>query len=121
MWMPHPSRFSKGGKNYLCGVAGAGAGLSGCDLVCDGLKPCSTDFGPLCREAITDNVMEVTIKMIADHVVAFERAVAAPRGPNAVWLPMPPKAAAISPLWPLCSSTTMMRNAQTMIWTMVIK
>ena len=33
----------------------------------------------------------------ADHVVARERAVAAPRGPKAVWLPCPPKAAATSP------------------------
>src|ERR1700723_1941384 len=33
------------------------------------------------REAKTDSVIEVTIKMMADQVVARERAVAAPRGP----------------------------------------
>jgi hypothetical protein len=60
--------------------------------------------------------MEVTIKMMADQVVARDRTVAAPRGPKAVWLPMPQKAAAMSPLLPLCSSTTMMRNKQTAIW-----
>jgi isoleucyl-tRNA synthetase len=43
------------------------------------------------------------------------KAVAAPRGPNAVWLPIPPKAAAISPLLPLCSSTTMIRKKQTIM------
>jgi hypothetical protein len=51
--------------------------------------------------------------MIADQVVALERAVAAPLGPNAVWLPIPPKAAAMSPLLPLCSNTTIIKNKQT--------
>jgi len=60
-----------------------------------------------------DSVMEVTMKATADHVVALERALAAPRGPNAVWLPCPPKAAEISPLFPLCKSTTMMMKKQT--------
>ena len=66
-----------------------------------------------------DSVMEVTIKATADHVVAFERALAAPRGPNAVWLPCPPNAAEISPLFPLCKRTTMMRNRQTKTWIVV--
>ncbi len=60
-----------------------------------------------------DSVMEVTMKATADHVVAFERALAAPLGPNAVWLPCPPKAAEISPLFPLCNNTTMMMKKQT--------
>ncbi len=55
------------------------------------------------------------MKSTADQVVALERAVAAPRGPNAVWLPMPPKAAAMSPLLPLCSSTTMIKNKHTIM------
>ena len=67
------------------------------------------------REAAIESVIEVTIKMIADQVVALDRALAAPRGPNAVWLPMPPKAAATSPLLPLCSSTTMMMKKQTIM------
>ena len=103
----------KCGKSYFCG--GAGAGFAGCDLAGGEFIPCSTDLEPVCREAITESVMEVTIKIIADHVVALDSAVAAPRGPNAVWLPIPPKAAAMSPLWPLCSSTTMMRNMQTIM------
>ena len=70
--------------------------------------------GPVPALAKTDNVIEVTMKITADHVVALESAVAVPRGPNAVWLPCPPKAAAISPLLPLCKRTTMMRNRQTM-------
>jgi len=112
-------------KNYVataaryfccgCGAVGGVAGFAGCDLVCDGLTPCSTELGPDRREANIDNVIEVSIKIMADQVVALERAEAAPRGPKAVWLPMPPKAAAMSPLLPLCSSTTMIRKKQTMI------
>src|SRR5580693_863845 len=97
-------------SDYFCGGV---AGFAGCDLAGADLTPCSTEFVPLWRDAKTDNVIEVTIKMMADHVVALDRTVAAPRGPKAVWLPMPPKAAAMSPLLPLCSNTTMMRNKQT--------
>jgi len=75
--------------------------------------PCKTDFGPERRDAYTESVIEVTIKIIADQVVALESAVAAPRGPKAVWLPMPPNAAAMSPLLPLCSSTTIIKKKQT--------
>jgi len=64
-----------------------------------------------------ESVIDVTIKSTADQVVALESAVAAPRGPNAVWLPMPPKAAAISPLFPLCRSTTTIRKKHTMMCT----
>ncbi len=38
------------------------------------------------------------MKMMAHQVVALVNTVAAPRGPKAVWLPIPPKAAAMSPL-----------------------
>ena len=101
------------GVNYFFGCAGglAGAGcvFTGCDLT-----PVRTDAGaPLRLLAYTASVMEVTINATADHVVALERALAAPRGPNAVWLPCPPNAAEISPLLPLCSSTTTMMKKQT--------
>jgi len=49
---------------------------------------------PVWRAAITLRMIEVSMKMIADHVVARESAFAVPRGPNAVWLPLPPNAAA---------------------------
>ena len=62
-----------------------------------------------------DSVIEVTMKITADQVVALESALAAPRGPKAVWLPMPPNAAAMSPLLPLCSSTTTMMKKQTIM------
>jgi len=69
-------------------LAGAGcdAGAAGWDVVCEGFSPDSTDFevGPLRRMAKIERVIEVTMKRTADHVVAFDRAVAAPRGPNAV-------------------------------------
>ena len=65
------------------------------------------------RDARIDSVIDVTMNRIADQVVALERAVAAPRGPKAVWLPWPPKAAAMSPLLPLCSNTTTIRKKHT--------
>ena len=64
-----------------------------------------------------ESVIEVNMKMTVDQVVAFERTVAEPRGPKAVWLPIPPNAAAMSPLLPLCSNTTMMRKKQTIMCT----
>jgi len=62
-----------------------------------------------------DKTIEVTIKMIADHVVAFVKTFAAERGPNAVCDPIPPKAAATSALLPLCKSTTMTMKIQTIM------
>ena len=72
------------------------------------------------REAYTDSVIDVSRKAMADHVVARDSALAAPRGPKAVWLPCPPKAAEMSPLVPLCSSTTTMMKKHTRIWMIVI-
>ena len=71
---------------WFCGTVGGadGAGVAGCDLVCEGFTPDSTDVGPVFLAAKIDNVMEVSMKMIADHVVARDRAEAAPRGPKAV-------------------------------------
>ena len=56
---------------------------------------------------------DVTMNRIAEIVVAFESRVADPRGPNAVWEPIPPKAPARSAALPLCSNTTMIRNRHT--------
>ncbi len=53
-----------------------------------------------------------TMNITAHHVVACESTVAAPRGPNAVWLPAPPNAPARSAALPLCSSTTMISTRQ---------
>ena len=78
-----------------------------------GLVPSNTDPKRLAwRVANTESVMDVTMNMTAAQVVAFDSTVAAVRVPKAVWLPMPPKAAAMSALCPLCSSTTMIRNRQ---------
>lgn len=62
-------------------------GVAGCDFVCDGFTPESTEVGPVFRAAKIDSVIDVSMKMMADQVVARERTEAAPRGPNAVWLP----------------------------------
>jgi hypothetical protein len=42
-----------------------------------------------------------SMNITAHQVVAFERTLAAPRGPNAVWLPAPPNAPARSAALPL--------------------
>jgi len=52
-----------------------------------------------------DNETAVTINVAARTMVAFDRNVAVPRGPNAAWLPMPPKAPAISVPCELCKRT----------------
>jgi len=61
----------------------------------------------------TVSVIEVIMKMMAHQVVKRDRAVAVPRGPNAVWLPIPPNVAAISALLPCWSNTTTISTAQT--------
>lgn len=115
-----PSYFCVGAG--VCGAlpGAAGTGVTGCDLVCVVFTPDSTEFEPVRRAAKIESVIEVTIKMMADHVVALERTDAAPRGPNAVWLPCPPKAAARSPLLPLCSNTTAIKKKQTVTCTKVM-
>ena len=90
------ARFATNNDNYFwvgawfCGTvggaAGAGCDLVVCELVC-AFTPENTEVGPVRRAAKIDSVMEVSIKMIADQVVARESTEAAPRGPNAVWLP----------------------------------
>jgi hypothetical protein len=53
------------------------------------------------------------MNITAHHVVDLDRNVAAPRGPNAVWLPDPPKAPARSAASPLCSRITMINTRHT--------
>lgn len=70
---------------YLC--VGGAAGAAGCVFTGALFTPCNTDFGPLCLMALIESVTEVSMKSTAQTVVALERPVAAPRGPNAAWLP----------------------------------
>jgi len=75
---------------WFCGTVGGadgGSGVAGCDFVCLPFTPESTEVGPVRRAAKIESVIDVSMKMIADQVVARERTEAAPRGPNAVWLP----------------------------------
>lgn len=76
------------GAGCDAGDEGCGAGFAGCDLVVFGFTPDSTDPDAagfdVRRTAEIERVIEVSMKSTADHVVAFESAVAAPRGPNAV-------------------------------------
>ncbi len=50
------------------------------------------------------------IKIAAATIVAFSSGFWAPRGPNAVWLPEPPNAAATSPPLPDCNRITRIRK-----------
>ena len=77
------------------------------------------DVPPVLRMATIDRASDVHIKTIAEIVVAFESSVAEPRGPNAVCEPIPPNAPARSAAFPLCNSTTMIRNRQTNTWIIV--
>ena len=122
--------FSAGGivtGALLCGAAGvAGTGFTG--AVFAGPDWAGADFaGAFCRSktlpeeaaprvAKIAKVSDVIMKIAAAAVVAFERIVADPRGPNAVCDPMPPNAPAKSAALPLCSSTTTIRNKQTRTW-----
>ena len=65
------------------------------------------------RVYVTVSAIEVNMNITAHQVVACERNVAAPRGPNAVWLPEPPKAPAKSAASPLCSRITAISTRQT--------
>src|SRR5580704_15775305 len=87
-------------------VAGVflGAGLETC---------CKTE--PPCTTALSVRIIRARaqiMNMMAHHVVACERIVAAPRGPKAVWLPAPPKAPARSAALPLCRRTTIIKTRQ---------
>ena len=112
---------------YFCaGAVGGAVGVAGgvgCVFTGADFTPCNTEFefGPPCLMALMESVIDVSMKATADQVVALESALAAPRGPNAVWLPCPPKAAEMSPLLPLCSSTTMMMKKHTKMWMVTIK
>ena len=108
---------SKSRFYYFLGAGGGVAGaLAGADCVSS-----TDDPPPPLREAATDRLSDVIMKRIAAIVVALERTVAAPRGPNAVWLPIPPKAPAKSAALPLCSNTTRIRNTQASTCTVVRK
>ena len=107
----------------MAGAAGAvfaGAGAAGLDVgavfagagavVCSKIEPISPASAPA---RFTDSAIDVIIKKIAHQVVARDKNVVAPRGPNAVWLPAPPKAPAKSAAVPLCSMMTQIRMKQT--------
>ena len=87
-------------------VAGAGFG-AGCETFSRTELPCPTALSVRRTMAIAHSM-----NMTAHQVVAFERTLAAPRGPKAVWLPAPPKAPARSAALPLWSSTTMISTRQ---------
>src|SRR3984957_8792028 len=64
-------------------------------------------------ERLNERVSDVIMKTMAHQVVARERNVAAPRGPNAVWLPAPPNAPARSAALPLWSMMTAISTKHT--------
>src|SRR6267378_5403513 len=90
----------------VAGVTGTGFG-AGCEIFSRNELPCPTALSVRSTIAIAQSM-----NMMAHHVVALERTLAAPRGPKAVWLPAPPNAPARSAALPLCSRTTMIRTKQ---------
>jgi hypothetical protein len=100
------------GAGADAGAVGVGAAGAGCFDVFENC--CNTEL-PV--EATVEfwcmvKAMDVSMNMMAHHVVALERKVAAPRGPKAVWLPAPPKAPAKSAASPLCSMMTTINSPQ---------
>src|SRR6202012_405367 len=93
--LPAPLRILL--KAYLC------AGV-------DWVVPERTDRLAVECELAMVSPIEVSMKMTANHVVRRVSGLAAPRGPNAVCDPCPPKALARSADLPCCSRTTPMRN-----------
>src|SRR5947209_8708540 len=98
-----------------CGAPGCGVNVFGAaGFTGAGFENFSSTEPPwptplsVCSTSASAQTMNIT----AHQVVARESTVAAPRGPNAVWLPAPPKAPAMSAALPLCNSTTMIRNKQ---------
>ncbi len=75
---------------------------------------------PVCCPMIA-KVNDVTINRAAAIVVALDKTVAVPRGPNTVCDPMPPNAPARSAALPLCKRTTTIRKKQMIICKVVTK
>ena len=76
---------------------------------------------PLFFVAMIDKEIEVSIKTTVEIVVAFDSSVAEPRGPKAVWEPIPPNAPARSAALPLCKRITIIRKKHTTTCTIVSK
>ena len=122
-----PMPYFDGAGAAGAGVAafgGAGAGNAGAGKAGAGVAGavCFDVFENCCNTELPEDAtfefwcivkaIDVIMNMIAHHVVALVRNVAAPRGPNAVWLPAPPNAPARSAASPLCSNTTIINTAQ---------
>lgn len=73
--------------------------------------PLTTEPGP-CRPIMASTSAPNT-NPTPSTVVALVKTVALPRVPNAVWLPLPPKALAMSPPLPCCRRTTSSSMRQT--------
>ena len=103
------------GVEFVGALAGGVAGFAGAAgavfVVCSRIEllPAVTSVGVRLIESVSD----VSMETMAHHVVAFDRKVAAPRGPKAVWLPAPPNAPARSAALPLCSIITKTSTKQT--------
>jgi len=91
------------------GVLLAGAGAADLGFVCSITDPIELSAVSRLKYSVGDASMNT----IAHDVVARDRNVAAPRGPNAVWLPAPPKAPAKSAALPLCSMMTITNTKHT--------
>ena len=95
------------------GAAGCPGGVAGC--VGAACSPLRTELPPVPRKRFDKiaSETEVTIKITASTTVALDKKVAVPRGPKAVWLPMPPKAPARSVPRALCNKTPRIRTTPT--------
>ena len=104
------------GEAEASGEAAGEVAAAGADATGEGVGvEVSTGSATTVRPPVTpgkENNNANTMKVIAATMVAFSKGFCAPRGPNAVWLPAPPNAAATSPPFPDCNKITNTRNTQ---------
>ena len=107
-----PPGIPGSGKVPGAGAAGC-AGLAGCAGAA--FSPLKTEVPPVPRirfDRIASET-EVTMKVMASPTVSLDKNVAVPRGPKAVWLPMPPNAPARSAPRALCNKTPRIKTTPT--------
>ena len=109
--------------DYFFGATGAGltgaAGTTGADVFTGCRSSAEPAPAPASRVAMIESEIDVSMKTTVEIVVAFDSKVAEPRGPKAVWEPIPPNAPARSAALPLCKRITIMRNKHTTTCTIV--
>ena len=106
-WVGRPRLPARG---YSGVAASDSTGSAGASTGAGPPSPLRTEPGP-CWPRMA-RAIAPTMNSVASTVVARVSTDAPARAPNAAWLPLPPNAAAISPPFPCCRSTTTRSSRQ---------